>query len=203
MNYLDIALLIMLLLAAWQGYRRGVLRTLAGMASYLVGLVAAWRYSPALATWLDRQFALRAVLARWWQESLPAPETPVLPGVHLPALASAGGAGPTGEAAAFVVTALAFVILLVVVVVVVRWLAGLLTGLLGHTPLGAVNRLAGLVVGAAVAVLVLGTVLSLVAIILPPDTGGMAQAMASSTVAPYLMRGYTFLAGQLAALTGG
>lgn len=198
MNYFDIALLLVLVLAAWQGYRRGVLRTLAGMASYLVGLVAAWRYSPALATWLDQRFGLSATLALRWQENLPSPETPLIPGIHLPAMAERG-AGPAGEAASVVVTALAFFILLVVVIVAVRWLAGLLTGLLRHTPLGAVNRLAGLVVGTAVAVLVLGTCVSLLTIILPADSTGVAGSLAASVVAPYLMQGYALLAGELAA----
>lgn len=199
MNYFDIALLFILLLAAWQGYRRGILRAVAGMASYLVGLVVAWRYSPTLATWLDRQFGLGATLAQRWQESLRPPEIPLIPGIHLPAMSSDGGAGPAGQAASFVVLALAFVILLIVAVVAVRWLTGLLTGILGHTPLGAVNRLAGLVVGTAVAVLVLGTALSLLTIVLPPGNGGLARAVASSVVAPYLMQGYAFLAGELAA----
>lgn len=194
MNYVDLVLLVVLGLAAWQGYRRGFLRTVAGLTSYVVAFLVAWRYSPALAGWLDTRWDLGGRIAERWPLPAGAPAGISLwPDLALPAATGA-------EAASFIVLGLAFLVLFVFLVIVVRWLAGLLTGTIRHTPLGALNRLAGLVAGLAIAVLLLGTGLSLYLVLAP---GGQA-GVAASVLGPPVMQGFALLTAQLATwLNGG
>lgn len=188
MPYVDPILLAVLALAAWQGYRRGFLRSLAGLVSYGLGFLLAWRYSPALAGWLDDRWHLTGRITEQW----PVPAPPPAVGGLWPDLA--WPAATAAPAASLIVRGISFLLLFIFIVIAIRWLAGLVTGAVRHTPLGSLNRLAGLVAGVAVAVLLLGTGLSLYLIFFP----GQQPAVEASVLGPPVLQGFAWLTTQLA-----
>jgi len=58
MNVIDIGILIILILGGIRGYRRGLLLTVVGLGSYLVGLLVATRYYGVVAAFFNQKFGL-------------------------------------------------------------------------------------------------------------------------------------------------
>ena len=109
----DIAVVAVVVLLAWRGFRVGLLSALLTWVALGVGLVLALRFDRVVGGWISH--------------------------VH--------------EFAPTTQRVLAFVAILVVVEIAVGWLAGRLSRLLSHIPvLGGANRLAGLLLGALLAV---------------------------------------------------
>lgn len=48
MNWLDIAIVVLLALAVWQGWRQGVVTQILGLASIALGILLGWRYGAAI-----------------------------------------------------------------------------------------------------------------------------------------------------------
>lgn len=44
MNWLDIVIILLLLLAVWEGWRQGVITQVLGLAAFVVGIFLAWRF---------------------------------------------------------------------------------------------------------------------------------------------------------------
>jgi uncharacterized membrane protein required for colicin V production len=79
MNAIDIGILVLLVLGALRGYRRGLLLTVVGLGSYLVGLLVATRYYGVVAAFLNNKLALSDRIAQYLGTSsaIPASATQV------------------------------------------------------------------------------------------------------------------------------
>lgn len=60
MNYIDIILLILLVLSAFNGFRRGFIEELAGLAAMILGIWAALRFSDLMASLITENFAVES-----------------------------------------------------------------------------------------------------------------------------------------------
>ena len=63
MNWLDIVLAIILILAAIDGYRKGIILQTAGIIGLLLGIILGIRFSTALAGWLNLGAAFAPILS--------------------------------------------------------------------------------------------------------------------------------------------
>ena len=129
MHLYDLAMLVLLGLLAWSGFRRGFVRELAGLVAFGVGFMLALRLAGPVGRWLVTVF------------SLLSPTT------------------------AYVLAFLAVVLLVGLAIDVAAFF---LTGSLSRVPVvGGLNRLGGLLAGAALAVLVIW-LLTTCLLLLPP-----------------------------------
>jgi uncharacterized membrane protein required for colicin V production len=150
-NWLSVAVLAYIVLGAISGWRRGVILVAFSLAGYLVGLVVAARYQPAITN-----AVLRALpIDRWLASAFASP-----------AIRSPGTIPAAEGLAHLLVAVLVFLLVVGIVEMVARAIGEGLTRVVHVVPLvGGLNRLAGLAGGlvenAAVAGLILGLVLSL------------------------------------------
>lgn len=149
MNYLDAGLLLVLGLACWRGYRRGLVVTLGGIGGYAAGILLALTYARTLAETLDARLGITALLAQRAGQWLPSLAQP---GENLPpflqeALALPGIAGLQVDLASRLAglawRGMAFLLVAALGVVAVRLLARLITRGLRRGLLGTTNRLGG------------------------------------------------------------
>ncbi len=91
MNIVDLIILGILIAGAVKGYSKGLLVSLAGFFSKLIGFFAAYRFYPVLAQWANTRLHLSEKLAGFLQDRLVLPQA--LQDLHFssPALAEAGG----------------------------------------------------------------------------------------------------------------
>ncbi|MDD2433385.1 MAG: CvpA family protein, partial [Clostridia bacterium] len=75
MNFIDLLIIIFLLLGLWKGFRKGLLNSLVGLCSALVGLFVAWQTHSYVAGWLDSKFQFTTKLARYFEQRLVFSET--------------------------------------------------------------------------------------------------------------------------------
>lgn len=73
MNIVDIIILLALGLAVYKGYNKGLMASLAGLAAYFAGLLAAVLFSGTLARWLDSSFGLTKSITPWLAGQLAIP----------------------------------------------------------------------------------------------------------------------------------
>lgn len=52
MNWLDIVIGLLLVLAVWQGWRQGVITQILGLAALGLGILMAWRWGGAIGVWM-------------------------------------------------------------------------------------------------------------------------------------------------------
>lgn len=74
MNITDWIIVVLLLLGAIGGFRKGFVLSLAGAISSIVGIIAAYRYYPFLAKWMDEQWGLKEPLSEFLQKYLVLPQ---------------------------------------------------------------------------------------------------------------------------------
>lgn len=60
MNWLDIVIGLLLVLAVWQGWRQGVVTQVLGLAALALGVFLGWKYGGSIGRW----FGLEEVMAR-------------------------------------------------------------------------------------------------------------------------------------------
>lgn len=74
MNLVDLLIILLLLLAVINGYRRGFIASLVGIAGSLIGLFTAYRYYPHLTAWADERFGLKEIFSGYFNENLILPQ---------------------------------------------------------------------------------------------------------------------------------
>lgn len=174
MNSLDLILLVFLFLVAWRGFRDGFIRSVIGLAGFIMALGVAYHYYQPLTAFLNQTWHLQdklqpllsgliklpAPVAQLPLQSLPTGQIITLghqmglPQGWLAALQgwSANSTTTLGEVlnnlvSKGLVQGLVFLLLLLIGKYILGLAAGLLTGLVNFGPLGAANRLAGLALG--------------------------------------------------------
>lgn len=208
LNWLDWLLLVLLIIAAVRGYRRGAIREIGGLVAYIVSVMAAVIYAPRLAEYLVRAFpVLTDRLASWLVGTAAGSKAAANPLLTSPLgdLFDIGlPVGPLiGEwLARGFMTVVAFIILLLVVAALARWLTSLVSSAFHRTPLGGIDRLLGFAVGGFIGALSLGLALSLVTFFAKLGSaagpeGPFRAALNSSALAPYLMQLFAWAATQL------
>ncbi|MDD4665217.1 MAG: CvpA family protein [Clostridia bacterium] len=70
MNLIDLLLIIFLFLGLLKGFKKGLLNSLVGLLSCLVGLFVAIKASPYVAVWLETKFQLTAKVAQYFEKRL-------------------------------------------------------------------------------------------------------------------------------------
>ncbi len=62
MNWLDIVIGLLLVLAVWQGWRQGVITQILGLAALGLGIVMAWRWGGTIGGWMGLDEATARVV---------------------------------------------------------------------------------------------------------------------------------------------
>jgi uncharacterized membrane protein required for colicin V production len=187
MNILDLLILILLVLGAVQGFRRGLISTAGGLVGFLGGLTLAGRYYVPFSNILGEKLGLRALFARillpllaglptagkgnlWpWISAVTTsssgqPQTGFPPSLWEPLLglkAGLSGASRDLLLADALVKVIAFALIFGAVGLAVGYCAALISKLLPLLFLGGINRLGGLVLGLLVSILDLVVVIGL------------------------------------------
>ncbi|MDR1670986.1 MAG: CvpA family protein [Alistipes sp.] len=65
MNWLDIVIILLLLLAVWEGWRKGAVTQILGLGALVAGIFLGWKFGPAIGSWmgLDAPWAMGAGFA--------------------------------------------------------------------------------------------------------------------------------------------
>lgn len=79
MNWVDYLLIAILVLGAWSGLMRGLVRSVLGLVALGLGFVAAMRYYVPVAQFLNERFGLVTVLSDFYAERFAAPASTALP----------------------------------------------------------------------------------------------------------------------------
>lgn len=188
MNWLDLVVIALLVLGAFRGLRRGLIRSVLGLAGLVLGLVLASQLYRPLADYLELHYGTVSRMASGISPHLPLASTvasapagesgalvSAIENLPLPELvsrylltiseqaAALPSAATVGEAlshllAASIVGVLCFVAVFAATQVVALLLSAAISGLVSVTPLVIVDRLAGLALGA----LYVGVILTLV-----------------------------------------
>ncbi len=162
MNWLDWLIVVIVSFSAFQGLRRGLLASLAGLAGTLVGLFVAYTYHRPLADYLiinwNVEEKIKPLIMQLFKIWMPS-QSPV-PGVAQPGkLISAGSAAPgqlsdigdylAGSFASVALDALCFLALLLATTWAINLTGIVLTKVAQFSLLGAPNHLGGLLFGTA------------------------------------------------------
>jgi membrane protein required for colicin V production len=62
MNWVDIVIILLLLAAAWQGWRQGVITQILGLAALALGILLAWRWGGPIGAWMGLEGAMARVI---------------------------------------------------------------------------------------------------------------------------------------------
>ena len=144
LSMLDYFLLLILILAVIAGYHRGLLQTLGGMVSLVVGLVLAALYCNDLVFYLDSKFHLVTLIAEGLKKKIPLPAF-----YSYPTSVGAFIAEPDlflplhSQLAHLLLVVVLFVVLYLVISRLARVLWALLAGVLGWGVLGNLNQMGG------------------------------------------------------------
>lgn len=139
MNWLLLAVAVFLLLAAWDGYRKGFIKKLVAIVSLVLTLVLTYIASPFVAEFLRESTGLYSTL----QNSIEASDAELLEMMQGLGL----GDAVSGYLAEQILQALAFLLTLILVGVLIRGIVFSL-GIAARLPiLRGINKLAGLVFG--------------------------------------------------------
>jgi uncharacterized membrane protein required for colicin V production len=74
LNIVDLVIIVIVLLGAIGGYRKGFVGSLVGFFSSILGLVAACNFYPQLARFLNTRFELQGKMSAFFQEHLVLPQ---------------------------------------------------------------------------------------------------------------------------------
>ncbi len=192
MNWLDWLIILIVVLSAFQGLRYGLLASIARLAGILAGLGVAFTYHRTLYEYVTVQWDLeekifplvKGVLKVW------TPSSSDMPTVFSPGEVTASNLAVNqatsyvdylaGVVAAGVLDALCFLTLLAATVWAVSLAGGILTKVADICLMGPLNRLGGLVFGAAKGLVVAMIVLTIMA----PFQGSLKQTPESSSDIP-------------------
>jgi len=161
MNWLDWLIVVLVTLSAFQGLRRGLLASLAGLAGTLVGLFVAYTYHSPLAEYLvinwnveEKIKPLVMQLFKIWTPSPGAVQSVAQPGKLVATGGAAAGQLPNigdylvNSFTTVVLDALCFLALLLATTWAINLAGSVLTKVAQFSMLGAPNRLGGLLFGA-------------------------------------------------------
>ena len=156
-NELDILFSAILLLAAWKGWQRGLLGSLAGVAGYLVALWIAIQGHPILVDWMKSRWNMEERLLSWLTTELPS-----MTGTS-PAQPSDGDTDGS-----LILAAAAFLAVFLVARMVLALIGSVLSKLLKALPvIGGLERAAGLVLGTISGLFIIGLSMLLLTILGP------------------------------------
>ncbi|MDD2401943.1 MAG: CvpA family protein [Clostridia bacterium] len=83
MNIVDLIIIVLLLLGAIFGYRKGFLNSVIGLLSSIVGLFVALKYNTYLTNWFDKSIHLSEIIGNFFKEHLSIPISASLQGVNI------------------------------------------------------------------------------------------------------------------------
>ena len=173
MNWLLPAVAVFLLLAAWDGHRKGFIKKLVGIVSLALTLILTSIASPFVAEFLKSYTGIYSTL----QNSISASDAELLDTLQALGLEDA----VSGYLADQILQALALLVTLLLVGVLVRGIAFSL-GLAARLPvLHGINKLAGLVFGFAEGVLVVWIFFFLITVFSTTEWGGSMLSMVSDS----------------------
>ena len=173
MNWLLPAVVVFLILAAWDGHRKGFIKKLVGIVSLVLTLVLTSVASPLVAELLKEHTGIYAML----QNSINASDAELLDTLQMLGL----GDAVSGYLAEQILQTFAFLITLLLAGVLVRGIAFSL-GLAAKLPvLHGINKLAGLVFGFGEGLLVVWIFFFVVTVFSPTNWGGEMFAMISDS----------------------
>lgn len=181
MNWLLPAVLIFLLLAAWDGHRRGFIKKSVGIISLILTLTITSVASPYIAKLLQKHTPLYAVL----QRGIASSKVDVFETLEIIGL----GEAVSGYLAEILLQGIGFLISLMMVGILVQGIAFSL-GIVARLPvLNGINRLAGLLLGLAEGILIVWIFFLVVTIFSATKTGGNLLLMiADSEVLSWIYR---------------
>lgn len=84
MNLADLIIIILLLLGAAGGYRKGLLASVVGFVGSLFGFFMAYRFYPLLANWVEDQLGLKTKLFQFFKAHLILPQPVSNFNIHKP-----------------------------------------------------------------------------------------------------------------------
>ena len=173
MNWLLPAVVVFLILAAWDGHRKGFIKKLVGIVSLVLTLVLTSVASPLVAEFLKEHTGIYAML----QNSINASDAELLDTLQMLGL----GDAVSGYLAEQILQTFSFLITLLLAGVLVRGIAFSL-GLAAKLPvLHGINKLAGLVFGFGEGLLVVWIFFVVVTVFSPTNWGGEMFAMISDS----------------------
>ncbi len=181
MDIADWIILAVIVFSAWDGYRSGLITQLVRLLGTVLAYIAAWQFhgalEPPIKKWL---------LANVLKNANSLKDVPIVN------LLSAGGS--MNELATTIANVIAFGIVFYVALIVIRYLGHLLNTVFRLPGLSFLNRLAGLVAGLVVAVLLIAVLINFAAYIpvsqlktqinhsaLAPDFKGVIVGLANMT----------------------
>lgn len=153
---LDYALLLIFVLAAFTGFKRGFFASLGAIFSTLAALLIAYQYQGLLAQYLEETYGLLTVLSGVLIDKDPALTTMQavqeqlnhMGQMALPESFSSTGtitAVPSAEhLASILLTVLSFLLLFISISILLKLIFSLLNHLFNHGAFGSLNRLAGM-----------------------------------------------------------
>jgi uncharacterized membrane protein required for colicin V production len=227
MNLIDLIILLIILLGAWGGFRRGLILAAGGLLGFFGGIWLAARYYIPAAHWLGTQLGLERPLARilapltagipaaapmitarglktapGFPQSLWEPVQQATAGIH--------GGDLALSMADTILKVIAFLLIMACVALVVGALASLLSRIAHLLLLGGVDRLGGLCLGLVTRTLELVVVVGLLTPVVlgmslnMPGTGGLLQgffhAWRQSALIPLFDNGWNAVAPALKSL---
>ena len=190
MNWLSIVILVILAGCILNGFRKGMVRTLAAMMSLVVSLVLVSLANPYVATFLEEKTTVYEVTETKCREAFQsiAEKQEFMQKMGVPENFSntlrigdeftESAVAPLAESTAhLIVNGLAFVITFVLLSILLRIAVGLLDGLFRLPVLSMVNRLAGGAIGAVQGLVILWVFFLIVFLIWNTEIGAQALAM--------------------------
>lgn len=194
-NEIDILFVIVILFFAVSGYRKGLIVSVGGVLSIVLGIYCAITFWPAIGDYLQENYALVSILAGAMERVLPVPAFDQMEKM-VPLLfetATYAYRGLAYHMARLLVSALSFVLIFMLVLFVTRMIWRLLSAVFNWGILGTANRMGGLGFESAKAILILSIVVGLAAPILKTiaQTGVQSAVIANgfyreSCLAPWL-----------------
>ena len=181
MNWLSIVILVILAGCILNGFRKGMVRTLAAMMSLVVSLVLVSLANPYVATFLE---AFQSIAEKQtenvqqeFMQKMGVPEN-FSNTLRIGDEFTESAVAPLAESTAhLIVNGLAFVITFVLLSILLRIAVGLLDGLFRLPVLSMVNRLAGGAIGAVQGLVILWVFFLSVFLIWNTEIGAQALAM--------------------------
>ncbi len=177
MNYLDIGILILLILGAVRGYRRGLLNALTGLVGIIFGAAIASSWARPTAEYVDAQYRITNKISVWLLDKLPdivsiesSNDNGLLAGLFqaltdkiMAESAVVSNVGVLYNISFTLLVILVFLVLMFIAALLLRLVAVLITRTIKHTVFGGVNRLGGLIVGVGTTTIVIGLILMVIA----------------------------------------
>ena len=196
MNWLSIVILVILAGCILNGFRKGMVRTLAAMMSLVVSLVLVSLVNPYVATFLEEKTTIyevtetkcREAFQRIAEKQTENMQEELMQKMGLPETFSKtlkigdefteNAVAPFAESTAhFIINGLSFVITFVLLSILLRIAVGLLDGLFRLPILSFVNRLAGGAIGAVQGLFILWIFFLIIFLIWNTEIGTQALAM--------------------------